>query len=181
MKNINILKMIGSGMTMILMIGLLTVAYIQPQQVSADIDTQVNNQTSQNETNEDIHLSDEELTHITEGFMDTIVQDIDEHYKVTDFQSKDELYREFDKVATRDVASDYVDFYFKEKDNSLYLIPTETPPWFNPKNDYDMVQLAQDKVMVNQENTSELYGDYSIQLELTYRDDGWQITQIKHS
>lgn len=181
MKNINILKLIGSGMTMILMIGLLTVAYAQPQQVSADIDRQATHQSSQNETKEDVHLSDKELNHITEGFMDTIVQDIDEHYKVIDFQSKEELYREFDKTATRDVASDYVDFYFEEKDNSLYLIPTETPPWFNPKNDYDMVQLAQDKVMVSQENTSQLYGNYSIQLELTYSDDGWQITQIEHS
>ncbi|GGA76423.1 hypothetical protein [Ornithinibacillus halotolerans] len=125
-------------------------------------------------------ITQEEIIALTDEFINILIQGTKSNYEVNTFQNKDSLLKEFTKVTTETVAKAYVDYYFYEEDDNLYIVPTETPPWFVKQNDYDVVQLEHNKLMVIQENHSELYGNYKIQLEFTYNDHKWKITNILH-
>ncbi|MEN2467914.1 hypothetical protein [Ornithinibacillus sp. JPR2-1] len=43
-----------------------------------------------------------------------------------------------------------------------------------------MVQLDKNTFLVTQDNQSELYGEYGIELEFTFLDQEWKITKITH-
>jgi len=124
-------------------------------------------------------ITHEEITSLTQSFMDMIVQDIDDHYQVKDYNSKEEIFNEFEKISTRDVAEPYVEFYFEEKEDGLYIVPTETPPWFNPDSDYDII-TSNKTVQVIQDNESDIDGKYTVKYEMTHGADGWKITSIEH-
>ncbi len=124
-------------------------------------------------------LSHDQIVSLTNQFMQTLVQDIDSNNKVVNYNTKNELLEEFEKVTTKNVAAEYVDYYYQNKSSGLYIKPTETPPWFNEKNDYDMIQKEDNVVKVVQENKSDLYGPYTVEIEFTYNDK-WKITDINH-
>ncbi|MBP1950325.1 hypothetical protein [Virgibacillus litoralis] len=124
-------------------------------------------------------LSHERIVSLTNQFMKILVQDVDSNNKVVNFDTKNELLKEFEKVTTNNVAAEYVDYYYKSQPSGLYIIPTETPPWFNKKNDYDMIQKESNVIEVVQENKSDLNGSYMVKIEFTYN-DGWKITGIEH-
>lgn len=124
-------------------------------------------------------LSHDQIVSLTNQFMKILVQDIDSNNKVVNYNTKKELLEEFGKVTTKNVAAEYVDYYYQNKSNGLYIIPTETPPWFNEKNDYDMIQRGENVVKVMQENKSDLYGPYTVEIEFTYNGK-WKITGINY-
>lgn len=129
---------------------------------------------------EEKELSHEEVIALTNGFMDILVQDIDSNYKVNHFDTKEELLTEFEKVTTKETARQLVDFYYMEKADGLYLLPTETPPWFLEENDYDMISKDASTVKVVQDNYTELDGNYQLELEFTF-DTDWKITNIMYN
>lgn len=124
-------------------------------------------------------LSHEEITGLTDRFMDTLVQETNENYKVIPFDTKAELLNEFEKITTKEMAQPFVDYYYTEKPGGLYILPTETPPWFIEENDYDMIKVNDSTVKVIQDNYTELDGNYTLELEFTYKTD-WKITNIRY-
>jgi len=124
-------------------------------------------------------LTHEQIVYLTDQFMDILVQDVDEAYRVDTIKSKEQLYSEFEEVALREAASEYVDFYYKEKPDGLYLTPTELPPWFIKKNNYDRIKVDENTVKIEQNNELDLYGNYTIEIEFTY-DTDWKISSITH-
>ncbi|WP_067725649.1 hypothetical protein [Oceanobacillus damuensis] len=125
-------------------------------------------------------LQHDDVIHLTSTFMDILVQDVDEKYKVKSFDTKEELLDEFEKVTARTTAQEYVDFYYMEEADGMYILPTETPPWFLEENDYDMIKVDDSTVKVVQENYTDLYGDYVLELEFTF-DGDWKITEILYN
>ncbi|WP_373893128.1 hypothetical protein ACUL41_06940 [Virgibacillus natechei] len=123
------------------------------------------------------HITHEEVISLTNNFMDILVQDTDENYKVVNYDTKDELLNAFEQITTRETAKVYVDYFYKEGSDGLYILPTETPPWFMEENEYDMVQLDNKQVKVVQENQSFFYDEYEIEMEFTF-DKEWKITNI---
>ncbi|OZU88535.1 hypothetical protein CIL03_09530 [Virgibacillus indicus] len=146
-----------------------------------------NHQKIQKELSEEIsaeqeskaNITHKEITALTEQFMDILVQEIDEDYKAVNVDTKKELMNQFEQVTTKETAEPYVDFYYKEKADGLYILPTETPAWFDADNGYDVVQLKENKVKVVQKNQDEMFGEYTIELEFTY-DNKWKITGISY-
>ncbi|WP_068672740.1 hypothetical protein [Oceanobacillus sp. Castelsardo] len=124
-------------------------------------------------------LTHEDIVFITNEFMNILVQPTNVKEKVIGVNTKEELLKEFERITTREVAMPYVDFYYEEEDDGLYIVPTETPPWFIAENEYRMEQLNEKKVILTQKNQVDLYGDYMIEIELTY-DGDWKISSITH-
>lgn len=122
-------------------------------------------------------LTQEQVTDLTDQFMDILVQDVDRNYKVIHYETKEALLTAFEMVTIKEVAMDYIDFYYNESDDGLYILPTETPPWLVKENKYTIEQLAGNKVRVVQTNQSYLHGLYTIEFEFTF-DDKWKITKI---
>lgn len=157
-------------------------------QAASDIDHSKNHHTSDKSVEKiemgqyqetEKKISHKQIVSLTNQFMDLLVQEIDKTNKVVHFASKGELLDEFEKVTTRKIASKYVSFYFKEKANGLYVVPTETPPWFNGNNDYDMIRVEDNMIKVVQHNKTDLYGAYTVEIEFTY-DNKWKITNIAY-
>lgn len=133
------------------------------------------------EASGDQTITHEEIVGLTDKFMEQLVQEIDEDYRVVHFDTKEALEASFDHIAKREVTAEYVDFYYEETADGLYILPTETPPWFIKENDYNVIQLKKDQVEVIQENQTDLYGAYTITYEFSFDVDGWKITKIKMS
>lgn len=124
-------------------------------------------------------ISHTQIVSLTEEFMDILVQDIDNQNKIIQFDTKKELLSAFEKVTIKDVASEYVDYYFHEEKDGLYIRPTETPPWFKPGNDYGTIQKQANIVKVVQNNKTDLSGLYTLKIEFTYNNQ-WKITNIAY-
>jgi hypothetical protein len=125
-------------------------------------------------------ITKEEIVHLTDEFMNILVQQTNPDYQVKEYKNKASLLHRFMDVSTEAVAKEYLDYYYYEDNGKLYIVPTETPPWFVKQNDYDVVQLEYNKVLVKQDNHSELYGEYRIDIEFTFKDQEWKITKITH-
>ncbi|PAV27726.1 hypothetical protein CIL05_20480 [Virgibacillus profundi] len=144
------------------------------------IEKQLFKETSiQSLKNEEATIQHDQIVALTDQFMDILVQEIDKNYKVVNYDTKVELLNQFESVSTKEVATPYVDYFYYEEADGLYIVPTETPPWFNEENDYDVIQLEDKKVKVTQDNQDALFGDYTIEYEFTY-DNDWKITKINH-
>ncbi|MFD1020555.1 hypothetical protein [Thalassobacillus hwangdonensis] len=133
----------------------------------------------ENESKEVEQLDHELIVELTEGFMNQLVQPVDEANKVKNYDSKDSLLSDFEPYSSIEVARTYVDYYYKEDQEGLYIRPTETPPWFVNEAPYDNIKLDDRHFRIKQTNKSELYGEYTIQIDFEY-DGAWKITRIEH-
>ncbi|MGP4040544.1 hypothetical protein ACTWP4_11730 [Gracilibacillus sp. D59] len=137
---------------------------------------QVDNIKQITETNDITH---EEIVKLTDKFMDLLVQEIDDHYKVVRFNTKEELTNAFEPYIVKEAVKPYIDFYYKEKEDGLYIVPTETPPWFEKDKDYEK-ESEGNKVTITQTNENELYGTYTIEIVFKKIDSKWKIANISH-
>lgn len=126
-------------------------------------------------------LEHNEIIDITNRFMDILVQDVDQQYKVNGIDTKVKLIDKFKDTTTAEIAAEYVSYYYVEKEDGLYIIPTETPPWLIESEPYQKESVGENKVKITQQNQSDLYGAYTIEIELTYNEENWKITNINHN
>lgn len=122
------------------------------------------------EFNEDVAKKNASL------FMEALKQETDEYYKVKNYSTKDELISHLTNYVSEDIATYYTDGLFEEKESSLYIIPTELPPWLEEEQPVNIKQLSDTSYRVYQKNTSDLYGIYEITLGYEYIDGKWIIT-----
>ncbi|WP_058306879.1 hypothetical protein [Gracilibacillus massiliensis] len=130
-------------------------------------------------TQKEANLSHEQIVTLTDKFMELLVQDIDDHYKVEQFDTKQELIKVFDPYVKQEVVQPYIDFYYKEKEDGLYIVPTETPAWFVKDAEYEKEQ-KDGKITVTQTNENALHGKYTIVLTFEKIDETWKIVNISH-
>ncbi|MFD1851183.1 hypothetical protein [Oceanobacillus bengalensis] len=174
-KIVSLLGVLGVGI-------LLTVLIMSNdnQFVSAKNHGQVNSNLEKTQTiqlSQSYDVTHEEVVKLTNQFMNILVQEIDTNYKALYVKNVDELLTAFEEVTTREVAAPYVDFYYTEEADGMYILPTETPPWFVEENEYEIQRITDNKVKVIQHNQTVMDGKYTIELELTYKNN-WKITKV---
>ncbi|MBB6453396.1 hypothetical protein HNQ94_001845 [Salirhabdus euzebyi] len=126
-------------------------------------------------------LTEETIVAITDKFMDHLVQEVDNNYQVVNYRSKEELANSFSSFSSLSLAKKIVDLYYKEHDNKLYIIPTETPPWFVHDQPYTKTEISKNHIEIVQTNSSDLYGNYKIKMQFKYIDDkGWTIEDVNY-
>lgn len=123
-------------------------------------------------------LTHEDIVDVTNQFKELLIQDINESYRVINFNTKKELLNAFTQVTTKELAFNYVDYYYIEKEDGLYILPTEGPPGFIPGKDYSMVQLSETEFVIQQTNYSYIYGEYTLEINFTF-DTDWKITGMQ--
>lgn len=139
-------------------------------------------QTSSSVVNEEKQVN-KDLTHdkivqLTDKFMEKLIQDTDDHYRVQSYNTKEALVQEFKDIASKSLAKKYVDLYYKEQNQQLYIIPTETPAWFVPDQSYEK-HVEDGHATIIQSNSSDLYGNYKIKMEFIYKEQkGWMIHKV---
>ncbi len=126
------------------------------------MDKQVNEFEIIDEDEEMNDLTDELIKDITTQFMDRLVQDVDNQYRVLNYKTIAQFKSSLTSFASDKVIDQFVDFYYYEKDGQLYIVPTSTPPWFDKANDYEVKRVEDNIFEVKQRNESEFHGDYTI-------------------
>src|SRR5690625_4160226 len=107
-------------------------------------------------------LSKDKIEKVTTQFIDHLVQEVDDEYRVLNYKTIHELKNSISSLASEKVVNQFVDFYYYEKEGQLYIVPTSTPPWFEPENDYKVKRVEENIFEVEQANQSEYHGDYTI-------------------
>ncbi|WP_051189113.1 hypothetical protein [Halalkalibacillus halophilus] len=172
-------------LTVLAVIIALPLTYVSANSTSEQLNAQTNNSHQfqlqnknvqalslmQVEVNEEEQLSHEQIVNVTNEFMDLLVQDTNDQYQVTNYDTLEELKEAFDTVADRAITDEYVDFFYKEEEDGLYIVPTQTPPWFDESVDYEVTDLGNQTYQVTQSNETDLYGDYTINLEIELNDN----------
>ncbi|WLR50308.1 hypothetical protein LC040_13645 [Bacillus tianshenii] len=125
-------------------------------------------------------LEEEDIARATQSFIDTLVQNSDENYRVTRYDNKEELLDAFDSIAVEKAVKPYVDYYFQEKNGDLYIKPTELPPWFKPNQSYEIDQIDNTHAKVQQSNETSLYGNYTITIDFLYKNEQWVIQDVHY-
>ncbi len=141
--------------------------------------TKVNFDDVKQVTEKETDLSHEQIVTLTDKFMELLVQDVDDNYKVVEFNTKQQLIKAFEPYVQKEVVEPYIDFYYQEKEDGLYIVPTETPAWFEKDVEYQK-ESADGKVKITQTNENALHGKYTIVITFEKSDDAWKIENISH-
>ncbi|WP_377888081.1 hypothetical protein [Alkalihalobacillus sp. R86527] len=112
---------------------------------------------------------------VTKELTNRIVQKTNDDYKVENFSSKEEISNHLQGVASKELSNKITDFYYEEKNGALYLKPTELFPWVDYENDYDIKKLNEFQYQLVQSNQSDLYGNYTIEINFQYVNNDWVI------
>lgn len=112
---------------------------------------------------------------LTQELTDRIVQKTDENYEVKNFSTKDEIQNHLEEVASEELANKITNFYYEERNGSLFLKPTELFPWVNYENAYDLKKVSEFHYKLVQSNQTDLYDNYTIEINFKYVNNSWQI------
>lgn len=125
-------------------------------------------------------LTNKQIFDMTDAFMKKLIQPTDQNYRVLNFKTKAQLVEDFSHIATASGVQPFIDFYYKEKEDGLFIVPTETPPWVDENNDLTIEQTDQ-KAVVTQQNENELDSNYQITLTFIKKNKQWLIDQISYN
>jgi hypothetical protein len=128
--------------------------------------------------NSDVQKPTPPVEQLASQFMKQLIQKTDEYYRVENFETKDQLINSFQEIASIEVASKYVNYYYYEEDGSLYIVPTETPPWFEQGNSYTLMEVTKGHYRLSQRNFSEIHGNYIIHIDYKYENGKWRINDV---
>ncbi|MGP4072966.1 hypothetical protein ACTWQB_10490 [Piscibacillus sp. B03] len=123
-------------------------------------------------TSEQAELSNEDINQVLNQFMDQLVQETDDQWKVLNYQSLEEYKSSFDQIAERKVVDYFVDEIYYEEGQTLYLKGMDTPPWFDSDQDFNKEQLDDETYRITQDNESDFYGNYRIVIDLKLNENG---------
>lgn len=113
------------------------------------------------------------------GLMDTLIQDVDNNYKVQAYDTREGLQQAFEQHTSQSLAEQFVDYYFIEKSDGMYIIPMESPSWFQEENDYDMIKKDENTIQLIQDNYNEMVGEYTLVVDFTFQQD-WKISGVTY-
>lgn len=112
-------------------------------------------------------------------FSDRLIVDTDDDYRVKDFKSKEELINNLSEIMNKEVAKDYVDIFYREDTDGVYLVPTEGPLLLNFDLPYELNKKDDTTYYAVQENETVLHGKYKLTILFKYSNEKWIIEDIK--
>ena len=132
---------------------------------------------SQQNDQEQVNIDEKpNLNQIVENFVMKLFPETDTNLKVLNFNNKQELIDNLSKVADQALAAKFVEQYYSETNNGLYLIPKENIIFIDPTRPYIFEKINNNQYKIIQENESSL-GKYRLDVVLEKK-AGWIIKDI---
>ncbi len=75
-----------------------------------------------------------------------------------DLKTKEDYINYYRNISDLDLAEEFLQSYFIEKNGVMELIPTELPLWFNSKLPYEFKKISDTEMSIRQFSSIELYG-----------------------
>lgn len=131
--------------------------------------------TQENRENDNASAEDTPKVPVEElstKFEKRLYQDTEKNYKVKAFDSKQALIDHLAQIMREELANRYVNDYYKEKEDGLYIIPKDGPALLQPDQPYETEQTG-NKATMTQSSENGLRGQYELTIQYRYKDDRW--------
>lgn len=153
---------------------------VREENTSANKETEENDNNTQLSGEEDLDEDDDSppVEYILDEFRKRLIQDIDEDYRVLDFNTKQELIEYISEVSDPGIAKEYVDEFYRMKDGELYIIPRDGPMLIDTNKGYTVNKISKSRYQIVQSGENELWGKYTIETTVEKTGNGWLITRI---
>lgn len=122
------------------------------------------------------NLTKEDALSLEEEYMNRILPPREDgSQKVKDYDTKEELIDHISEIANRDLVIQFVDNYYNEKSDGLYIIAKDGPTTIYEDKPYDLKQVTDEKYNLIQEAEDNLRGKYKFTVEITRENERWII------
>ncbi len=118
----------------------------------------------------------EQALEVEDEFQEILFPERTEEGLVKSFKTKKQLFSDLNKVADREIASIYIDTYYEERENLLYVRATEGPLTIDTDQPLEMEKLNDGEYQIVQNGENDLRGKYKFTIKFRNRDGHWVIT-----
>ena len=98
---------------------------------------------------------------LSQGFRRRFLQETVNNNQVRDFNNKEELINYLSEVINREIAKQYVNNYYYEKNGNLYLIAKDAPTWLFPDKPFQIKKIDNNTYLAIQKNQTAIHGKYT--------------------
>lgn len=134
-----------------------------------------NNLESSNESGKE-ELIEEKAISLENEFMSRLFVNLDEGTgKVKGYNNKEELIANLSEVTKKSIAESYVDDYYREREDGLYIIAKDKPVRIYTDTAYKLEKTSGNYELI-QEAENELRGKYKFRVKFTYKNNNWIIS-----
>ncbi|MGM8216778.1 hypothetical protein ACLIA0_14675 [Bacillaceae bacterium W0354] len=145
---------------------------------SGDSNLEEDNNEQQDEQQEDQSLSfnENDAIELINNFQERLFVESDDDYKVTSFNSEDELVQYISEYADPNLVRDFVEQFYYEDEDGLYIIPQSSPPMLDINKPMTLEKQNETRYLAIQEEQSEAYGDVKFNILIEYVEGKFIIT-----
>lgn len=126
------------------------------------------------EENQTIQKPD--YTQIESTFKERLIVETDNQSKVKDFYTKEALVEHLETILATDLAKGYVDRYYHEENDGLYLETQDSPVWLDTEDEFESTKQSEKEYRVVQQGENQLLGEYELMITYQYKEEQWKIT-----
>lgn len=139
------------------------------------IDSEDNSNNGNNDSNKK-ELTKKKAIEIEDEFMNRLLVDKSDNGKIKDYNNKNELINHLSEITKKDIAKSYINNYYKEKEDGLYIIPKDGPTRIYKDKSYRLEKIDDQNYELIQEAEDQLRGKYKFTVKFTYKDNKWIIS-----
>ncbi|MGP4071548.1 hypothetical protein ACTWQB_03215 [Piscibacillus sp. B03] len=139
----------------------------------------IDDQTGEILSEEHPEAEEPNLDEVISNYEETITSLKNENTQEIDFDSKDEVMDYLTQAMSYSLAESHIDTYIEERDDGLYLVPTEFPVFINTDEDYQTSQEDANTYHVTQEQDTELTDHIEMTFIITNHDGTWIVDEVE--
>ncbi|MBS4538694.1 hypothetical protein GOQ27_09480 [Clostridium sp. D2Q-11] len=141
------------------------------------LDKMVNSFNIDMDNNNGADLTKEKAISIENEYMDRLFPQREaDSQKVKDFNSKEELINHISQIANRDLVKTYVNNYYKNQEDGLYIIAKGGPTRIYEDKPYELKKVDNEEYHLVQKTEDQLRGKYTFTVKFSYKNNKWIIT-----
>ncbi|WP_349407403.1 D-alanyl-D-alanine carboxypeptidase family protein [Pseudalkalibacillus sp. SCS-8] len=108
---------------------------------------------------------------------DKLIQETNENDNVERFDTKDALSVYLEDILVKSLADTYVERFYKENGQGLFLQQKESLVWLDTNESYQTENLSERKYKIVQSSENELLGEYELTITYIYDNETWKIQE----
>ncbi|WP_101845615.1 LPXTG cell wall anchor domain-containing protein [Halobacillus sp. Marseille-P3879] len=110
---------------------------------------------------------------LEQQFNDLMNLETNDDGEVVNYDSKDRLEEEFKSIMVAPLADDYLDTYFYEENDKLYIEEMDGPYQLQTDQNYDLEKVSDSQYTLTQEGENQLRGEYTLTSDYSYEAGKW--------
>lgn len=110
---------------------------------------------------------------LEQQFVDLIYQETAEDQEVQNYDALGALKQDLQGIMMAPLADHYLEEFFYEENDNLYLTARDGPIQLNTEEDYQLEQVNDTTYKLTQTSSNELHGDYTLTITYSYEAGRW--------